>query len=131
MHILTKYIWKCAGTPYIICAGTPMYYTTCVVINAVATDVMFSQVLSVLEKGWKHCVLPLKSSSIFVFPNTRTFDPEMELAIFILLLWVTNFSPLTENLFYIESQSQCYCGCFLRSFYATLSSTPNHFHGVR
>ena len=26
----------------------------CVVINAVATDVMFSQVLSIVEKGWKH-----------------------------------------------------------------------------
>ena len=26
----------------------------CVVINAVAADVMFSQVLSIVEKGWKH-----------------------------------------------------------------------------
>ena len=26
----------------------------CVMINAVAADVMFSQVLSIVEKGWKH-----------------------------------------------------------------------------
>ena len=26
----------------------------CVVINAVAADVVFSQVLSIVEKGWKH-----------------------------------------------------------------------------
>ena len=26
----------------------------CVVINAIAADVMFSQVLSIVEKGWKH-----------------------------------------------------------------------------
>ena len=26
----------------------------CVEINAVAADVMFSQVLSIVEKGWKH-----------------------------------------------------------------------------
>ena len=26
----------------------------CVVMNAVAADVMFSQVLSIVEKGWKH-----------------------------------------------------------------------------
>ena len=26
----------------------------CVVINAVAADVIFTQVLSIVEKGWKH-----------------------------------------------------------------------------
>ena len=26
----------------------------CVLINAVAANVMFSQVLSIVEKGWKH-----------------------------------------------------------------------------
>ena len=65
----------------------------------------------------------------------RTFDPEMELAIFILVLWVTKFSPLMENLFILHWESKSMLlrmlGCFLRSFYATLSSTPNHFHEVR
>ena len=50
--------------------------------------------------------MPLKSSSIFVFPNTRTFDPQMELAIFILLLRVTKFSPLMKNLFILHWESK-------------------------
>ena len=52
------------------------------------------------------CFVPLKSSSIFVFPSTRTFDPEMELAIFILLLRVTKFSPLMKNLFILHWESK-------------------------